>query len=113
MNNQGFNFADLKNESIIDADSLVIETLTLPNLDPNSVAIIDINNNLSDVVLTNGQLLIGSTNAPVANNLNGTTDEVIVTNGSGYNYIINPTTNCYNIISNICKSYIKWKFRYD
>ena len=44
-------YADLKNETIIDSDSLIINTLTLPNLDQNSVAIIDSSNNLSDIIL--------------------------------------------------------------
>lgn len=82
MNQSGF--ADLKNESIIESDSLVVGTLNLPNLDANSVAYIDSSNNLSDIVLTDGQLVIGKTgNAPIANTLTGTSDEVIITNGSG------------------------------
>ena len=84
MNQSGFSYADLKNQSIIDADSLIIGILNLPNLDANSVAIIDGSNDLSDVVLNNGQLLIGRTsNTPIANTLTGTADEVNVTNGSG------------------------------
>ena len=69
MNQSGF--ADLLNTSYIDADALVIGTLNLPNLDANSVTYIDSNNNLADVILNNGQLLIGHTsNAP----LTGTTN---------------------------------------
>jgi len=82
MNQSGY--ADLLNQSIIDADSLVIGSLTLPNLDKNSVTYIDVNNNLADIILNNGQLLIGSTNnPPIASTLTGTANEVIVTNGAG------------------------------
>lgn len=82
MNQSGY--ADLKNESIIEADSLIVNVLILPNLDPNSVPYIDVNNNLADLILTSGQLVIGKTgNAPVASTLTGTIDEVNVTNGSG------------------------------
>src|SRR6187551_141495 len=82
MNQTGYQ--DLLNTSVIDADSLIINILTLPNLDANSVAIIDVDNNLSDILLTNGQVVIGSNgNAPVGSTLTGTTDEVIVTNGPG------------------------------
>lgn len=83
MNNQA-GYADLLNRSIIDSDALVIGTLNLPNLDPNSVTYIDINNNLEDVILGDGQVLIGSTgNPPVGATLTGTTDEINVTNGPG------------------------------
>ena len=82
MNQSGY--ADLKNDSIIDADSIVIGNLILPGLDPNSVPYIDSNNTVSDIVLNNGQLVIGNTGlAPVASSLTGTTDEVIVANGPG------------------------------
>jgi hypothetical protein len=82
MNQSGY--ADLLNESIINADSLIVNVLTLPNLDPNSVPYIDVNNNLSDVILNNGQVLIGRTgNAPIANTLTGTTNEINITNASG------------------------------
>jgi hypothetical protein len=82
MNQSGY--ADLLNTSIIDATSIVIGTLILPDLDPKSVPYIDSNNTVQDRVVNNGQLLIGSTgNDPVASSINGTTDEVIVTNGPG------------------------------
>ena len=77
-------YRDLFADSVLNADSLIIGTLTLPNLDINSVPYIDSSNNLTDVVLGNGQLLIGRTaNPPVAGNISGTTDEVIVVNGPG------------------------------
>ena len=90
MNGSGF--ADLKNESIIEADSIVIGTLILPNLDANSVPYIDSTNTVQDRILNN----VGSTgNAPVAASLTGTIDEVIVT-GPGKYYPINSAANCYN-----------------
>src|SRR5947209_10590170 len=77
-------FYDLKNETIIDSETLVVGNLILPNLDANSVPYIDVDNNLSDIVLTDGQVIIGSTNnAPVAASLSGTTDEINITNGQG------------------------------
>lgn len=55
----------------------------MPNLDPNSVVIVDSDNVVDDVVLNNGQLVIGRTGShPVASSLSGT-DEIIVTNGPG------------------------------
>ena len=78
----------MKNETIIDSDSIIIGTLVLPNLDPNSVPYIDINNTVQDKVLSNGQLLIGSTgNPPTANSLTGTANEIIVTNGPHYQHL--------------------------
>ena len=77
-------YRDLFADSVLNADFIIIGTLTLPKLDINSVPYIDSSNNLSDVVLGNGQLLIGKTGlAPVANTLTGTTDQVNVTNGLG------------------------------
>src|SRR5690606_16522683 len=76
-----FGFADLKNEIIIDTNSMVITNLNLLNLDPNSVTYIDSINNLSDIVLNNGQLVIGRTgSAPVGASLTGTVNQVTVTN---------------------------------
>ena len=82
MNQSGY--ADLKNENIIDADSLVIGTLILPSFDPNSIPFIDKDNILSDVVLNDGQLIIGRTgNGPVAGSLTGIVNQINVQNGSG------------------------------
>src|SRR5690606_40508072 len=82
MNTNQF-YQDLLNNSIVNSDSLIVGILNLPNLDANSVTYIDSNNDLSDVILNNGQVLIGSNgNAPVANTLTGTTDQVNVTPGS-------------------------------
>ena len=58
--------------------------MTLTGLDPNSVPYVNASHVVSDLILTNGQLLIGKTsNAPVANTLTGTANEVIVTNRAG------------------------------
>ena len=66
------------------SDQSIIYELILPNLDPNSVPYVDINNILQDRILNNGQLLVGvSSGAPVAASLTGTTAEIIVTNGPG------------------------------
>lgn len=82
MNQSGF--ADLKNSSIVNADEIVIGVLVLPNLDPNSVPYIASDNSVQDLILNNGQVLVGvNSGPPVAASLTGTTDEVIVTNGPG------------------------------
>ena len=82
MNQAGY--ADLKNSSTVEADEVVIGNLILPNLDPNSVPYIDIDNSVQDRVLSNGQLLVGVTaGPPVVASLTGTADEIIVTNGVG------------------------------
>src|SRR4051812_27541741 len=78
MNSSGY--ADLLNTSYLETDEIVIGTLILPNLDPNSVPYIDSTYTVQDRILTNGQLLIGSTGAaPVAASLTGTADEIIIT----------------------------------
>jgi hypothetical protein len=52
-----------------------------------------VNNDLSDLVLTDGQLVIGdSGDAPVAASLTGTADEIIVTNGPGSITLSTPQT---------------------
>ena len=82
MNGSGYQ--DLLNRSIIDADSIIIGTLILPNLDPNSIPYIDSDNTVQDRILNNGQLLVGvSAGAPVAASLTGTSNQVNVTNGAG------------------------------
>ena len=82
MNESGFK--DLLNDSTINADSLIVGILLLPNLDSNSIPIIDSSNNLSDIVLNNGEIIVGKTgNAPIKNTLTGTTDQVNITNGPG------------------------------
>ena len=82
MNQSGY--ADLLNSSISSSDQAIIYNLILPNLDPNSVPYIDIDNTVQDRILTNGQLLIGvSSGAPVNASIQGTVDEVIVTPGAG------------------------------
>mgnify|MGYP007117568339 CR=1 FL=1 len=74
----------MKNSSTVEADEVVIGNLILPNLDPNSVPYIDIDNSVQDRVLSNGQLLVGVTaGPPVVASLTGTADEIIVTNGVG------------------------------
>ncbi len=82
MNQSGYQ--DLLNNSVINSDQSVIYILILPNLDPNSVPYIDSNNTVQDLLLTDGQLVVGSTGAaPVAASITGTGDEVIVSNGPG------------------------------
>ena len=82
MNGSGYQ--DLLNRSIIDADSIIIGTLILPNLDPNSTPYIDSDNTVQDRILNNGQLVVGvSAGAPVAASLTGTANQVSVTNGAG------------------------------
>ncbi len=82
MNQSGYQ--DLLNNSEVSADTIVVGILNLPNLNANSVAIIDSSNNLSDILLNDGQLVIGKTGlTPVAASLTGTANEVIVTNGVG------------------------------
>ena len=81
-NNSGF--ADLLNTSYAETDSLTVTNLILPNLDQNSIPYIDTDNIVQDLVLTNGQLIVGrSGHSPVANTLTGTTNQVNITNGSG------------------------------
>src|SRR5690606_5573935 len=82
MNQSGYQ--DLLCNSMINSDSMVVSIINLPNLDANSVAYIDSNNDLSDIFLTDGQLVIGDTgDAPVAASLTGTTNQVNITNGPG------------------------------
>jgi hypothetical protein len=56
-------YADLKNQSFIDTDSIIVNTLILPNLDSNSIPFIDADNNLSDILLNDGQLIIDAPEA--------------------------------------------------
>jgi trimeric autotransporter adhesin len=52
--------------------------------DNNAILVTDGSGNLSDKVLTNGQVLIGSTGAaPVAATLTGTTNQINIANGAG------------------------------
>lgn len=52
--------------------------------DNDSVLIVDNSGNLADVPLSNGQIVIGRTgNTPIAGTLTGTSNQVIVTTGSG------------------------------
>ena len=82
MNQSGYQ--NLLCNSMINSDSMVVSIINLPNLDANSVAYIDSNNDLSDIFLTDGQLVIGDTgDAPVAASLTGTTNQVNITNGPG------------------------------
>ena len=77
-------YKDLLNDSTINADSLIFGILLLPNLDSNSIPFIDASNNLSDIVLNNGEIIAGKTgNAPIKNTLTGTTNQVNITNGPG------------------------------
>ncbi len=81
MNQSGYQ--DLLNNSIINVDQSIIYILILPNLNPNSVLYLDSTNTVADIVLNDGQIVIGSNGAaPVGNNITGSND-VIVTNGPG------------------------------
>ena len=51
-------YRDLFADSVINVDSLIIGSLILPNLDVNSIPYIDSSNNLSDIVLGNGNCLL-------------------------------------------------------
>ena len=84
MNFNGSNYADLLNESTISADEVIIGSLILPNLSPNSVPYIDDQHNVVDRVLTNGHVLIGQSGGPpLSATLTGTANEIIVSNGPG------------------------------
>ena len=77
-------YADLMNTTTIDADEVVIGNLILPNLDPNSIPYVDADHTVSDLILHNGQLIIGRDGfPPTASTLTGTVDQVNVTNASG------------------------------
>lgn len=52
-------YADLLNNNTVNADSLIVGIIIFPNLDSNSVPIIDSDNNLSDIVLNDGELKLG------------------------------------------------------
>ncbi len=81
MDNSGY--ADLLNESLLTGD-FVITNLILPNLDPNSVPYIDSTNTVQDLILSDGQLVIGTTGGPPVNAaITGTANQVIVTDGPG------------------------------
>ena len=58
--------------------------MPITGADHNAILVTDSSGNLADKVLTNGQLLIGSTGAsPVAATLTGTSNQVTVTPGAG------------------------------
>jgi len=103
MNTPGY--ADLLNQSIIDADTLTVGTLNLPNLDANSVVTIDASNNLSDIVLTNNQVIQGQTGLPPIATASPTFTNVTTTNlyesTNGYTLVGpgTPATNSFNICS--------------
>ena len=99
MNTNGSSYQDLLNTSTITTDQSIIYSLILPNLDANSVPYIDVNNVVQDRILNDGQILVGVTSGPpVAANITGTTNEIIVSNGPGS---INTTTNRSNIRPNL------------
>lgn len=82
MNQSGYQ--DLLNTSQESSDQSIIYNLILPNLDPNSVPYIDIDNTVQDRILSDGQLLVGVTSGPpLAASITGTTNQVIVSNGPG------------------------------
>jgi hypothetical protein len=83
MNPSGY--CDLLNTNVLSSDVFIITgTLNVPNLDANSAVVIDASNNLSDVLLNNGELVIGVTSGPpVAGSITGTTNQITVSNGPG------------------------------
>lgn len=59
-------------------------TVNLPSTSANSVLYSDSSMNVKSLVLTNGQIVIGSTGAaPVAAAITGTSNQITVTNGTG------------------------------
>ncbi len=77
-------YQDLLNNSIINADDLIVNSIQLPNLAANSVLYLDSTNTVQDLLLNDGQVVIGTTGGPPTNaSLTGTTDEIIVTPGPG------------------------------
>ncbi len=95
----GSGYADLLNTTTTTTDALTVGQLTLPNQDPNAILITDPESNVTDLVLTNGQLVVGSTGyTPVATTLTGTANQVIVTNGAGSITLSTPQDQ-YNISS--------------
>ena len=89
MNSSSFSYQDLLNESNINADNLIVNSIqaasiTDTGIAANSLVKTDSNQVLSAITLTNGQLPIGNTGAaPTASTLTGTANRVIVTNGPG------------------------------
>ena len=84
MYTNGSPYADLLNRTEINADEVIIGNLILPNVDPNSVLTVNSDNTVEDVVLNNGQVVIGSTGSqPTAGSLTGTVNQVHVANGPG------------------------------
>ena len=75
MNESGYQ--DLLCSNVIASGQLIVDTLILPNLDANSIPFIDADKTVSDIVLNNGEIIVGKTgNAPIKNTLTGTTDQV-------------------------------------
>jgi hypothetical protein len=72
------------NQFQVDADTLVVNNLvvndvTLSSVVPNSVLIANASNQLDDLVLTAGKVVMGTSGAPIAGSILGTTNQVIVT----------------------------------
>ena len=70
--------------STIDGESNIsCDIINLPDLSAPGAAFIDVNNNLNSVVLTNGQILVGSTGSnPIANTLTAGSN-ITITNTAG------------------------------
>ena len=84
MKTNGSSYADLLNQSTSTSDKSIIYQLILPNLDPNSVPYVDVNNIVQDRLLNSGQLLVGVTGGPpVSASLTGTVNQVNITNRVG------------------------------
>jgi uncharacterized protein (UPF0218 family) len=78
------NFVMTELAQTINGNKTLSGTTNLSGLTANSILTLDASKNIASNVLTNGQLLIGSTGAnPVIASLTGTTNQIIVTNGAG------------------------------
>ena len=117
MNTNGSSYADLLNQSTSTSDPSVIYQLILPNLDPNSVPYVDVNNIVQDRLLNSGQLLVGVTGGPpVSASLTGTVNQVNITNGVGSITLSTPqdiATSSNPTFNNITVSTINSKIAND
>lgn len=76
-------FVSLMNDSELDISNATINSLYLPNINPNTITYVNATNYLDSIGLTNGQVLIGSTAAaPVAATLTEASN-ITITNGAG------------------------------
>ena len=75
------------NNALTSSLSLSSAVVNFPLATGNTVLSLSSTKNLISTALTNGQLLIGSSSAaPVAANITGTSNQITVTNGAGYQH---------------------------